>query len=126
MSKEHQNKYIFKDIENILGYNTNLKSSTWNYHIIGDNGRHELSGQEEKIKSTLTNPQYVTSNLVGSSTRYNFWRSTRLSTTNSLMHLKVVTEMLDSDTHDVVTIIPMSRAKFKEGEEILYDHDNSE
>ena len=117
-------RVIFDDVENHLGYKTRLKDSTWNDHIIGEGNRTELLGQEERVKKTIENPHYITQGDVGGKTRYNFIRSTRLPSLNSFSYLKVVTESIDYNTHDIVTAIVQSKLKPKEGEEIIYDHDN--
>lgn len=117
-------RVIFDDVKNHLGYTTRLKDSTWNGHIIGEGNRSELLGQEDKIKKTIEDPQYVTVGEVSGKTRYNFIRSTKLPNISTFSYLKVVTESIDDNTHDIVTAIVQSRMKTKEGGDIIYDYDN--
>jgi len=54
--------YIFIT-EDPLGREVRLKSTTWNYHIVGgDHTREEFIGQEDMVKSVIQDPCFILPN----------------------------------------------------------------
>lgn len=101
-----------------LGREVRLKSTTWNYHITGgDHYRHELIGQEEKIKEVITDPAFILPNNPDdpSNTRQKYIDLAMLPGHKSLKALVVVVDHENPDYGDVVTVISKSRLNQERG-----------
>ncbi|KHF27290.1 hypothetical protein LR68_03891 [Anoxybacillus sp. BCO1] len=95
-----------------FGKEIRLKSTTWNYHIIGgDHTREEFVGQEEMIKGVIQDPCFILPNNPENQndTRQKYIDLVRLPKFQSLKALVVIVDHQNVEYGDVVTVIAKNR-----------------
>ncbi|PJW17159.1 hypothetical protein CV944_10485 [Geobacillus sp. WSUCF-018B] len=104
--------------EDPLGREVRLKSTTWNYHIVGgDHTREEFIGQEDMVKSVIQDPCFILPNNPDDQhdTRQKYIDLVQLPKFKSLKALVVIVDHEDEAYGDVVTVIAKSRLNQETG-----------
>jgi hypothetical protein len=116
---DQKREYIFNTTDP-LGREVKLKTTTWHYHVLEENERHELSGQEEEVEKVIQNPYFILPDKTFE-TRQNYIDVVNLDTSDKLKSLFVSVDYNNSDYGDIVTVIAKSSVRESTERGVIYE-----
>lgn len=102
-----------------LNDDVQLKQATLDIHVINDKNRKELIGEEETLRSVVTEPSYIWKDKKHD-TRINYGGVRRLTGSSKLRWIKITVDTAENPA-DICTVIAQSRLENFDEKDTLYD-----
>lgn len=121
---------VFKT-KDVLGNTIVLKNTTLQNHIAGESGDHperhylNFDSNISRVKKIIEDPTQILSDK-SMKNRYNYIATTSFESQTSVKGVKIVTEEIGTNHHEVVTIYSTKQIRESTEGRVLYDRYSSE